>query len=126
MKRKTVDPSKPEQSSITENLKKGITELLVLTALEVRPMYIYEMIRFLNEISDDKCKITYPYAAIYRLLALECINEAGKRVADDRLRSYFKITDGGRIRLEAMRSEYDVFASGVQDILKYCDNAKNQ
>ena len=38
----------PEKSALIENLKKGMTEMLVLNALDIRPMYIYELIQEVN------------------------------------------------------------------------------
>ncbi len=106
---------------LIENMKKGLTEMLVLTLLNKRPMHIYEIIRILDEQSDGVCKVAYPYAVIYRLMNSHHVEEAGKRVADDRLRAYYRITDSGREHLVQMQKEYRMFTDGMQNIFAYLD-----
>ena len=104
-------------TGIIDNLKKGLTELLVLKLLNERPMSIYEIIKLMKERSDSACCITYPYAVIYRLQNGGYITDAGKSVADDRLRFSYKITASGRERLKDMLEEYHSFTDGVEKIL---------
>lgn len=101
---------------LTENLKKGVTEMLVLSLLDVRPMNIHEILRMLDEKSNAVCKISYPYAIIYRLSNSRYIRDCGKLVADDRLRSYYEITDSGRAHLDQMKEEYRAFIAGVESV----------
>lgn len=101
---------------LTENLKKGVTEMLVLSLLDVRPMTIHEILRMLDEKSNSVCKISYPYAIIYRLSNSHHIKDHGKQVSDDRLRSYYEITDSGRAHLAQMKEEYKAFTGGVESV----------
>lgn len=110
---------------LTENLKKGVTEMLVLSLLDVRPMNIHEILRLLDEKSNAVCKISYPYAIIYRLTNSRYIRDFGKQVADDRLRSYYEITDAGREHLAQMKSEYRAFIAGVDALLTSLEADKN-
>ena len=96
----------PEKSALIENLKKGITEMLVLNALDIRPMYIYELIQEVHVDVPEKCRIAYPDAAFYRLIEAKYITEAGKKNADDRLRTYYKITEKGRAQLNLYTEEW--------------------
>lgn len=104
-------------TGIVENLKKGLTELLVLSLLNEHPMSIYEIIKIMRVRSNSVCTITYPYAVIYRLQNGGFITDAGKSVADDRLRFSYQITQSGRERLADMLEEYRAFNAGVDKIL---------
>ena len=104
---------------LTENLKKGLTEYLLLQCLAARPMAIYEIVSVLDEKSGGVCKICYPYATIYRLLDAGCIAEMGKHFADNRRRAFYRITDAGKARLEKMKVELNAFLLGVSKIETY-------
>lgn len=103
---------------ISENLKKGITELLILSFLEKKDMNIYAITTQLDEFSHGICKITYPYAAIYRLVNNGYIAEADKKVDENRLRQFYRITENGREYFRNMKKEYDLFLSGVDLVFK--------
>ena len=109
------------EGNLTENLKKGLTEFLVLSCLEKRPMSIFEMLKFLDEKSGGRCKITFPYALVYRMSGYGFIEDDGKRVADNRLRSFYRITDAGKAYLELMRKEYDEFVLGMNTLLDWLE-----
>ena len=120
----TSTKSKNFEGNLTENLKKGLTEFLVLSCLEKRSMSIYEILKFLDEKSNSHCKITFPYALIYRLTGYGFIADDGKRISDNRLRAFYRITDEGKVYLEQMRKEYDAFVSGMNALLGYLDSEK--
>lgn len=105
--------------ALTENLKKGLTELLVLQCLASRPMTIYELVKILDEKSNSICKISYPYAVMYRLQDNGYISEGGKRISDNRKRAYYRITGLGVDRLEAMKKEYNQFITGMNMLFKF-------
>lgn len=111
--------SKEFEGNLTENLKKGLTELLVLSCLNKRPMHIYEILKLLDEKSDSICRIAYPYAVIYRLQNNNFITDDGKKISDNRLRAYYKITDEGREHLKNMQNEYTQFVGGMKLVLDY-------
>lgn len=111
------------EGRLTENLKKGLTEMLVLSCLNKRPMHIYEILKLLDEKSNSVCKIAYPYAVIYRLQDNEFIADDVKKVSDNRLRVYYKITDKGKAHLDTMKKEYTLFLQGIDKILGYLENS---
>lgn len=113
------------QSGIAENLKKGITEMLILAFLEKQDMHIYAILTHLDKCSGGVCKIAYPYAAIYRLLNQNYIVESGKRNDENRLRQYYHITEAGKHYLAAMKADYDSFIGGVSAIFQSL-NAEEQ
>lgn len=105
-----------ETNGISENLKKGITEMLILAFLNKQDMHIYAILNMLDEYSNGVCKISYPYAAIYRLLDSKYIVENGKKVDDNRLRQFYTITNEGKAYLESMKKDYISFIDGVTSI----------
>lgn len=109
---------KNEKISISENLKKGITEMLILSFLDKEDMHTYAIMNKLDELSGGVCKISYPYAVIYRLTDCKYIEEAGKRVDENRLRQFYRITPSGKAYLNDMRKEYDSFINGVNMIFQ--------
>jgi PadR family transcriptional regulator PadR len=104
--------------SLEDNLKKALTELLVLHLLSERDYFIGELTSTLNERSNGALNIVFPYGAIYRLQQSKYITESEKRTAPDgRRRQYFSITDTGTVYLNQLRSLYSRFIQGVNTVL---------
>lgn len=105
-------------ASLEENLKKALTELLVLFLLSQREYYIGELTEAIREKSGGTLNIVFPYAAIYRMSRGAYITESKKRTAPDgRFRQYYKITEQGRVYLSGLLDVYRRFSKGVADIL---------
>lgn len=103
---------------LEENLKKGLTELLVLYLLREREMFIHEMTGQLLERSGGRLNISFPYAVIYRLLDAGYIELGAKQVAPDgRRRQYYRSTPAGNAYLEQLLAVLDGFMGGVYQIL---------
>lgn len=106
-------------ATMEENLKKAVTELLLLSLLREREYYIGELAERVREKSGGALSIVFPYAAIYRLLDENAIEEVKKRIAPDgRKRQYYRITEAGLLRCAQLRQTYDRFLAGVELILK--------
>lgn len=104
--------------TLEENLKKALTETLVLFLLSQREYYIGELTAVIQEKSGGALNIVFPYAAIYRMSRGGYITESQKRIAPDgRLRQYYTITEQGRIYLSGLLDTYRRFSRGVSDIL---------
>ena len=104
--------------TLEENLKKALTESLVLFLLSQREYYIGELTSVIQEKSGGALNIVFPYAAIYRMSRNGHITESQKRIAPDgRLRQYYAITDQGRAYLSGLLDTYRRFSRGVSDIL---------
>ena len=112
-----------EQSSsssvpLEENLKKALTELLILRLLMDRDYYIGELTEMLKSKSNGALNIVFPYAAIYRLQQAGHICEKEKRNAPDgRRRQYYQITESGRVYLSQLITIYTTFSKGVDAVL---------
>lgn len=109
----------PATSQFEDNLKKALTEMLLLQLLSKREYYIGELTETLRINSNSTLSIVFPYSALYRLQQSEYITETRKRPAPDgRRRQYYAITDAGRIYLEQLIQTYDKFICGVNAVLK--------
>ena len=106
-------------ASLEDNLKKALTELLVLQLLSERDYYIGELTSTLKHRSNNTLNIVFPYGAVYRLQQSEYIAEGQKRIAPDgRRRQYYSITPKGLQYLDLLRSIYCRFIQGVETVLK--------
>lgn len=104
--------------SLEENLKKALTELLILHLLSRKDYYIGELTATLKEKSHGALTIVFPYGAIYRLQQSGFIRESEKRNAPDgRRRQYYQITEAGRDYLRQLLQIYTAFSQGVADVL---------
>ncbi len=102
-----------------ENLKKAVTEMLVLSLLNREDMYAAQIIQSLEERSGGTLSIVFPYAALYRLIERGFIWEAYKKIAPDgRRRQYYQITEKGRDHLGELTGLYRRFIAGVDMLLR--------
>lgn len=105
-------------NGLEENLKKALTELLMLYLFSEEEHYIGEVAESLKARSHGVLSIVFPYAAIYRVTEAGYLTETKKRVAPDgRRRQYYAITEKGRAHLQEMLETYHAFFQGVNDIL---------
>lgn len=101
-----------------ENLKKALTELLLLQLFSEEEHYIGELSDMLEERSHGALRIVFPYAAIYRMTEAGHLMEIKRRIAPDgRRRQYYAITDQGQAHLEKLLDTYLRCIRGVNDIL---------
>ncbi|MBE6982368.1 MAG: PadR family transcriptional regulator [Ruminococcaceae bacterium] len=105
-------------TTLEENLKKAMTEMILLHLLSKRESYIGELTEAIVQKSGGKLRIVFPYSAIYRLLDGGNIYEKEKRFAPDgRRRQYYAVTDQGREYLARLMHTYSVFTQGLTDLL---------
>ncbi|MBQ8039294.1 MAG: helix-turn-helix transcriptional regulator, partial [Lachnospiraceae bacterium] len=90
-------PNSEKNFSLDENLKKAVTEVLLLHLLSDKDCYIGELTAIIREKSNGILNIAFPYSAIYRLQQSGYLVESEKRLAPDgRRRQYYRITKAGR------------------------------
>ena len=100
-----------------DNLKKAVTEMVILSLLSREDMHANQIMQMMEERSEGAVSIVFPYSALYRLIKAGYIWEAYKKNAPDgRRRQYYQITDQGREHLEALLDIYHRFTNGV-DVL---------
>lgn len=101
-----------------ENLKKALSEMLVLALLHERDYYALELSPAIAARSNGAIAITFPYAILYRMIEQQYIQELPKRIAPDgRRRQYFGITKTGRDYFQQVWNIYKVFTSGVEQLV---------
>lgn len=101
-----------------ENLKKALSELMVLALLHERDHYALELAPAILEYSGGTISITFPYAILYRMIEQQYIQELPKRIAPDgRRRQYFGITEAGRGYFQQIWTAYQTFISGVDRLV---------
>lgn len=104
---------------LEDNLKKAVTEMLVLSLLEREDMHAIQLTQELEQQSGEAISIVFPYSALYRLISAGYIIEAYKKNAPDgRRRQYFQITEEGRAHVKELREVYRRFSGGVELLLK--------
>ena len=105
--------------SIEENLKKALSEMLVLKLFSDEERYIGELPSLLEKQSGGRLSITSLYAAVYRLLGNGSIESVGQRISSDgRRRQFYGITEEGSTRFTAQKQVYEEFIKGVNSVLR--------
>lgn len=114
--------SHSDSLALEENLKKALTEFLLLYILSQKDSYIGQLTEELRHRSHGALNIVFPYAAIYRLLQSGYIYEKEKQNAPDgRRRQYYAITESGKEHLALNLEAYNRFSKGIADVLKKGD-----
>lgn len=104
---------------INKELLKGSTTIMILSMLERKDMYGYQIMQELkmtsNSTFDLKEGTLYPLLhALANDNAIECYwldTEEGRR------RKYYKLTDTGRSMLAEKRREWDVYVAAVNTVI---------
>ena len=109
-------------TSMEDNLKKALSELLILHLLSCRDCFIGELTETMDKLSNGVLKLVFPYSAVYRLLQDNYIQEGEKRIAPDgRKRQYYHISQQGRNYYFKLLETYRFFIDGVNAILQRQD-----
>ena len=99
-------------------LLKGNTVTLVLSVLEERPMYGYQLVKEIERRSEGIFK--FPHGTLYPLLynlERKGLIKGEWRVEGRRNRKYYSLTPKGRKVLERSRKEWKVFVKGMKLVL---------
>jgi len=101
-----------------DNLKRAVTEMLVLNLLDREDMHASQIMKSLEEGSGGALTLVSPYMLFYRLIENGYIIEAYKKIAQDgRRRQYYKITEEGRRHLAELIAAYRRIMEGVELLL---------
>lgn len=106
--------------SITENLKKGTAELLLLTLLKYQDMYGYQLSQELAERSENMFILREGsmYPTLYRLVEKGLISDRQEKVGQRRVRVYYHLEPRGLQYLDDIQNEYFNINKGILKILK--------
>lgn len=104
---------------INKELLKGSTTPLVLSLLNSRPMYGYEIIKVIELKSSGI--FTFKEGTLYPILhSLEgdsMIESYWEEGEGGRKRKYYKITAKGKLHMEEKKDEWSIFRQAVEKIL---------
>lgn len=107
---------------VSENLKRGVTELVLLSLLAQRDMYGYEMSQELQTRSGGKFILqeSSMYPTLYRLEDKGYITVTKQQVGRRRTRMYYHLEPSGRDYLQSSVAEYLAMQEGIRAILTSC------
>ncbi len=122
-----IPPKSGSIQGMEDNLKKAVTEMLVLALLSREDMYAGQITQALEEQSREALSIQFPYSVLYRLISFGYIVEAYKKIAPDgRRRQYYQITEAGRAYAAQLAELYRRFSRGVELLLRGEDDGHDQ
>lgn len=108
-------------SSLNQQLKKGVLEILVLNTISEVDVYGYELLKKLEDSSNGyfKLKEGSLYPIMYRLEDKELIKSYRKEIEGKRgvPRKYYTITENGKRELKDMITEWCEFDDIVSKML---------
>jgi len=100
-------------------LKKGSTEMLVLSLIEERPRHGYEIGKLIEQRSGGRLRFALP--TIYpTLLSLEnsgWIRGRWVEKAGERERCYYRLTPEGRRVLDDQQQTWNAYVAAVNDVM---------
>lgn len=106
--------------AILDNLKRGSVELVLLTLLNERDMYGYELCQEINNRSNSSYVMseTSLYPALYRLAKKGYISNYDEKAGKRRFRVYYHLEPSGIEYLECCLREYCKTIHGILNILQ--------
>ncbi|HEY7112593.1 MAG TPA: PadR family transcriptional regulator [Thermoanaerobaculia bacterium] len=104
--------------AIDRELKKGSTELLILSLLQHRPRHGYDISRLIETRSEGVLRFNVAsfYPLLYRLEQRGLIEGRWVEKPGQRRRRYYRLTAQGRRMLRARRTAWDAFVRAMRRI----------
>lgn len=103
---------------VNKQMIKGSTETLILTLLQERPLYGYELIKELHRQSEGVFNLKegtlYP---ILHAMEIEGWVESYWMEVEGRKRKYYSIRDKGMEALKSKKAEWNLFRRAVDQVL---------
>ena len=100
-------------------LKKGSTEMLVLSLIESRPRHGYENGKLIEERSGGRLKFALPtlYPTLLRLENRGWIKGRWVEKVGERERCYYRLTPDGRRVLDEQRKTWTAYVAAVNAVI---------
>ena len=107
------------EMGVSDSLKKGTVELLILKLLQDRDMYGYEITQELQTRSNGYFVLQEGslYPTLYRMLERKLISERQELVGRRRTRVYYHLEEEGRKKYELIKAEYLALNKGIMTII---------
>ena len=112
------------EMGVSDSLKKGTVELLILKLLQDRDMYGYEITQELQTRSNGYFVLQEGslYPTLYRMLERKLISDRQEPVGRRRTRVYYHLEEEGLKKYELIKAEYLALNKGIMTIIG--DDAK--
>lgn len=106
--------------SISENLKRGTIELILLTLLNEQDMYGYQLSQEMEQRSDSLFVIQEGsmYPILYRMMDKGFISSRQELVGKRRVRVYYHIEPAGIEYLSEIKREYIMLNRGIFKVMQ--------
>ncbi len=103
----------------SNDLVRGTIMPIVLSLVEERPMYGYEMVKLVNSRSNGQLEWREGtlYPALHKLEAEKLIKSSWQEAASGKRRKYYAITQKGKKQLSAHREEWAAFSTAMTSLL---------
>jgi transcriptional regulator len=103
----------------SSELKKGSSEMLILSLLESQPRHGYEIGRLIEARSDGKLTFALPtlYPTLLRLESRGWIKGRWVEKAGERRRCFYRLTPDGRRVLTEQRQNWEAFIEAVRAVM---------
>lgn len=104
---------------VNKELMKGSTEMLVLSVLEQKEMYGYQIIKELESRSEEVflMKEGTLYPILHTLEKEACLEAYWENSESARKRRYYRITDKGRKQLQQQKEEWRTYSAAVGKVI---------
>jgi PadR family transcriptional regulator PadR len=105
--------------SLRDQIRKGSTEILILSLLDTEPMYGYQISQELGKRSDGyfEMKEGLLYPTLHRMRKEGYLTSEWRQAGAARRRKYYAITNRGREMLGKQSAEWQTFITKLQDLL---------
>ncbi|WP_407655213.1 PadR family transcriptional regulator [Alicyclobacillus dauci] len=102
-----------------KELLKGSTPIVVLSLLQTRPMYGYEMMKRIEALTNGVLafKEGTLYPILHQLELLGYVHSTWSSESGERRRKYYAITDEGQAHLAAKRREWSQFRTAIDKVI---------
>jgi len=101
----------------TTQLRKGVTELVVLGALRQGEAYGYELLQRINAIDGLGLSESMVYPLLARLKRDRMVTVRAAPSPSGPPRRYYQLTAAGRRRLQAMQQEWQTIETAVDELI---------
>lgn len=110
------------QDDVTENIKCGLVEVLILSLLTTEDMYGYRIKTELAERSHHAIIVKEGslYGPLYRMEARGLISSHREQVGEKRFRNYYHIEDAGKEYLAFAVNVFRSVYGGADDLIRGC------
>ena len=108
---------------INKELLRGSSDILVLSLLDRKTMYGYQIIKELEMKSNGEFSFKEGtlYPILHRLEADGIIESFWSESESNRKRKYYKLTKKGKEALNKKQEEWQAFSDAVENIVKWED-----